>query len=171
MSPIPLTKELAETVGTMTQLGQAEPLPHALLRKAKAYEFSEPDAALLLAATALEAGLKDLISELLPSAEYLVSEMPSPPIVKLLKNYLPTLPVRSDPALAVLQGAVLKRVQEAVELRNQFAHTGRTRAKGTPGAPGFVDTVELLLYQFDALVGRSWAEGHLENRSPPAVPC
>jgi hypothetical protein len=68
-----------------------EPLGHELLREAKAALAASPRSALLLAATALETGVKTHLTKLVPDAGWLLAEMPSPPIHKMLRRYVPEL--------------------------------------------------------------------------------
>jgi hypothetical protein len=59
-----------------------EPLAHELLREAKAALGGSPRGALLMAATALETGVKTHLSRLVPDASWLLSEMPSPRYIR-----------------------------------------------------------------------------------------
>jgi len=43
---------------------------------------------------ALEIGTKHLIAELAPDARWLALQMPTPPVVSILTDFLPTLPAR-----------------------------------------------------------------------------
>src|SRR5918992_486833 len=45
---------------------------------------------------------KNFVAELVPDAEWLVEEAPTPPLVSMLKNYLPKLPAKST-----IEGGVL----------------------------------------------------------------
>ncbi len=73
---------------------------------------------------ATETGFRRLVSDLVPDAQYLIGELQTPPIVQLLRNYLPELPLRSNPRLAVIPRSVLRKLQAAVQLRNAIVHKG-----------------------------------------------
>ena len=72
-----------------------EPLAHVLLREALAASESRNWAtALVMAMTAIEIGVKHLISQLVPEAAWLAEHLPSPPIDAILRDYLPIMPAR-----------------------------------------------------------------------------
>src|SRR5260370_6427197 len=71
--------------------GADEPLAHELLREAKALSGSSPRSALLILVTAFELGVKAYIMPVAPQTTGLIDTMPSPPIYKLFKDYLPSL--------------------------------------------------------------------------------
>lgn len=56
-----------------------EPVAHQLLREAMDVRNSNRRSSLVIGVAALEVGVKNTISELLPGAEWLVTNMPSPP--------------------------------------------------------------------------------------------
>jgi hypothetical protein len=69
-----------------------EPLAHELLREARAALYGSPRSALLLAATALETGVKTHLSKLVPDAGWLLAEMPSAPGTQDAKTLRPRTP-------------------------------------------------------------------------------
>ena len=83
-----------EEIVRMVESGDQEPVAHQLLREAWELRSSNPRSALAIGIAAAEIGVKDLIASLVPNAQWLVMEMPSPPVVKILREYLPMLPVR-----------------------------------------------------------------------------
>jgi hypothetical protein len=80
-----LTEELREEIDGLLRRGCVEPLGHELLREAWAQTDLNPRSALVIGISALEAGLKELISELVPDAEWLAKSAPTPPVVSMLK--------------------------------------------------------------------------------------
>jgi hypothetical protein len=99
--------------------------------------------------------LKETIVTLVPQTEWLALEAPSPPVVKMLKNYLPTLPAKNGKPL-VPPTILMKAAGRAVELRNDIIHTGES-------APGKEELVNLLialrelLWLCDYYRGYEWA--------------
>jgi hypothetical protein len=83
-----------EEIVRMVELGDQEPVAHQLLREALELRTSNPRSALAIGIAAVEIGVKDLIASLIPNARWLVMEAPSPPVWRILREYLPMLPVR-----------------------------------------------------------------------------
>jgi len=95
---------------------------------------------------------------LVPAAEWLANHVPSPPLTKMISEYLPSLPAKLK-----IQGRVLPpptriraQLQKGVESRNNTIHVGSA-------APSVKDIEELLLsirdllYLFDLYCGFEWA--------------
>ncbi|MDB4963443.1 MAG: hypothetical protein JWP01_3442 [Myxococcales bacterium] len=104
----------------------SQPLGHELLREAFSTRSKNPRSALIVTMTALEVGVKEYIADLVPDAEWLAFEAPSPNVVKMLGEYLPKIPSRA--ASGVLNPPpkkVLETLKVAVTLRNTVAHQGK----------------------------------------------
>lgn len=145
-----------------------EPLSHKLLSEARASasETGSYSSALVMSMAALEIGAKHLIAELVPTARWLALEVPTPPIVRVIKEYLPTLP---EPRLVngktiTAPPSVLKTLSDAVTARNRAAHAGLDLPK-----PEFVErvlgAVGDMLWIFDFYAGNLWAINHLSHES------
>jgi hypothetical protein len=145
------------------RLLDGEPFAHDLFREAEALAGANPRAALVLAVAALETGFKSLVAALVPNAEWLVENAPSPPIERLLREYLPLLPVkhRFDGIFLRLKEETLVKIREAVHRRNRLVH------HGAPVEPEFLrsrlDLVGNLLWFFDYYAGHEWARWHIHD--------
>jgi len=120
----------------------------------------------VIGVTAAEIALKQLIGELAPDARWLADNVPSPPILKIAKDYVPSLKVK-----ARLQGKsvrpprkLLKTLGEAVELRNRVVHAGE--------APPKPEKLEEILVAMEDLVwicglytGHTWAWDHISSET------
>jgi hypothetical protein len=72
-----------------------EPLGHSLLREASTLSNSSSFSSILIMTTALETAVKMHISRIAPETQWLMQELQSPPIFKILKDYIPSItPVR-----------------------------------------------------------------------------
>jgi hypothetical protein len=103
-----------------------EPLGHELLREARGSAPSAPRSALLLAASALEGGVKMHVARLAPETEWLMMEAPAPPIFKMLRDYLPQLHATKGiglPEWSKLR-PLFKEAEELAQRRNKLTHTG-----------------------------------------------
>jgi hypothetical protein len=138
--------------------GHDEPLGHNLFREAESQRYENPRSALVIGIAAVEIGLKECIADLVPQARWLVENIPSPPLDKLLQHYLPSLPMRGH-----MQGkgvTVPKRlrgvVRKAVTLRNATVHS-ESKGVSAEDLNEILDAVRDLLYLFDACRGHDWA--------------
>ncbi|MEK6280354.1 MAG: hypothetical protein AABN95_08380 [Acidobacteriota bacterium] len=89
-----VTAERNAEVVALAEGKMNEPLAHALYREAWEQRMSNPRSALVLGMVAAEVGFKQCVGELLPEARWLVDNVPSPPIVSMIRNYLPLLPTK-----------------------------------------------------------------------------
>ena len=118
----------------------------------------------MIGVTAAEIALKQLIGELAPDAGWLVENMPSPPIHKIAKDYIPSLKVRARLEGKTLRPPkkLLKRLGEAVELRNKVVHAG-----GAPPSQeelkGILAAMEDLVWICSLYTGHNWAWDHLSS--------
>ena len=140
-----------------------EPIYHRLWREAEALRTSSRRAALMIAVAAAEIGLKKVIAELIPSAKWLVDETPSPPLVKMLKAYFPTLPVREQLSGSVwqLEPDDMETLETAVNLRNKSVHTDHL--VDDDRLEKSLNVVKRLLQRYDVALGYRFA-------LPPATP-
>ncbi len=114
--------------------GRQEPLHQSLLREADSFRGTNPRSALVIGVTAAEVSVKTLVSNLAPATSWLVQHLPSPPIAKILEEYLPTCCPR-EPRL--LGADLLKQPKVAVNLRNDLVHGARETIDGEALASAF----------------------------------
>ena len=134
--------------------GIAEPTSEELLREARAAHTANPRAGLLLGVAASEVGYKELVIDLVPEVQWFALNVPSPPLLRLLTNSLPELPVRQGVAAAPPR-ELRKVMQKAVEARNDLAHQGKFNRLDVD-LYEVLDTVRLLLNQFAYYRGFTW---------------
>lgn len=135
-----------------------EPLAHEMIREAQTLLAQSPRSALLIAISAAETGLKQHLSKVAPATAWLLEHSPSPPIFKILRDYVPRLNAEAgrDVTFWEALNPKIKAVQKMVEARNTLAHTGRM-------PEGFdveltIETVRDLLYVLDVVEGEEWAK-------------
>ncbi len=147
-------KEIIDLMEARTE----EPLGHQLFREAWNQKESNPRSALVIGVAAAEVGLKKLIGTLVPPAQWLVDEIQTPSLSKMLRGFLPTLPVKVRLKGKSLRppNKLLHKLDKAVERRNDLVHAGK--------APPNRDELEdMLLAVYDLLcicdmyVGHGWA--------------
>jgi hypothetical protein len=146
--------------------GKREPLAFELFHEAMALKDNSPRSALLMLISAAEYSVKSCISDLVPDAGWLVLNLPSPDIVKLITDYLPQ--VNEDARVSFQEprdsrvSAWLKELQAAVQARNALIHRGQ----GAPDEESLdrkFDAVYGLLRLMDFYAGRIWAIEHIDR--------
>ena len=152
--------------------GLREPLAHALLREAqRASGQREYASALVMAIAALEIGVKRLISTLIPAAEWLALYSPSPPIVSILRDYLPTIP--ADESIGGFAASppveILKTLNDAVTARNATVHRGQGELRQDFIAKA-LDAVADVLWMCDYFTGQKWAYQNLSEQMRSVLP-
>jgi hypothetical protein len=161
-----LTSDAQAEVRRLASGGLREPVAHQLLREAIDVSAGNVRSSVVICIAAVESGFKHLVTDLVPHASWLVENLPSPPLLKMLSDYLPSLPVRNRFDQGKVYGPpkyVRRLLQRAVEDRNKVAHTGSStldwrELKETLDAAGD------LLYLFDYYAGQAWALEHVSKR-------
>jgi len=145
-------------------IGATEPLGHELLREAQGSVGSAPRSALLLAASALEAGVKTHVARLAPDTEWLMMEAPAPPVFKMLRDYLPQLHASKGVSLDGWSKLhpLFKEAQKLAECRNKLTHRGDMPDEAVSNMRGFLSTVSDLLYLLDIVEGNEWARENIQ---------
>lgn len=132
------------------------------MREAKALECNSPRSSFLIATAALEVGVKAYVSHVSPDTSWLLSELPSPPISKILRAYVPELQKNHGRPLEYRNKLRpwFNRVEGHATTRNRLIHTGKIKI--TSGElNSYLQDVSDLLYLFDVLRGHEWAKQNL----------
>ncbi len=148
-----------EEVRAWIASGLSQPLGHELFREARTIQNENPRSSLLIGMAAAEIGVKTFIGTLIPDAEWLAMNAPTPPLVTILREYLPTLPVKrrfgNPPIEPFVPKAMLEVLKKGVTLRNQATHAGHGIDPET--LREVLETVHDLLYLLDLYSGCEWA--------------
>jgi hypothetical protein len=161
--------QLESDVVAFVSGGREEPLSHQLFREAWNQRGSHPRSALVIAVAAAEVGLKKLIGALVPRAEWLVDEVQTPSLGKMLRKYLPTLPVKVKllGKSIRLPGELIKSLELAVEYRNKVVHTGKAPPLGEELGE-ILKAVDDFLWICDVYAGCPWAAGYISTETHAA---
>lgn len=131
------------------------PAAYPLLWEARA--MASPNARLALTITALEVGTKAFIVLCDPNADWLMTNLQTPPVFRLLKEYLPHLapPSGVEQRCSAPPRRVLSAIKHGVEERNKLLHRGkpfpRSRLSELDAA------VEWTLRLLDSYAGETWS--------------
>ena len=136
-----------------------EPLGHTLVREAGALVSESPRSSILIMTAALETAVKMHISRIAPDTAWLMQEIPSPPIFKVLRDYIPTIHRIRGKKIDFWDKVkpFINKAQKLIELRNKVAHTGKIPEDAGPIQDDLV-LVSDLLYLLDVLDGHDWAK-------------
>lgn len=162
---VPYTPDRFAEITQMLLDGDYEPVGHELLREAWNLRQSSPRSALLLGVSALEVGVKAFISAIVPDAEWMCFHVPAPPVVRILEEYLPKLPVKlTIDNEAFIPEVILKSLRHAVRQRNEVAHQGSPVPYAASLNKILMD-VQMTLYFLDYYAGHSWAVNNMNGNS------
>jgi hypothetical protein len=161
-----VTEDSIAQVRTLLADRASESLGHSLWREAWTIYQQDPRTALMIGVSAAEIGFKELVADLVPNAEWLAMHVPTPPLVTMLRDFLPQLPARNrlDGRVISPPEETMKLLQEAVRERNAAAHRG-TSVKWDR-AEKILVMVRDLLWLFDFYRGHSWALARI--KAPPS---
>jgi hypothetical protein len=161
-----LRPETAAELQSLIESHAVEPLGHVLFREAWSQRRVNPRGSLLMVMTALEVGVKQYITHCMPETEWLMDNVPSPPVVRMLCEYLPQLtPSAGAPGRAPLvsDDPVLGALKKATDMRNRATHTGAE--VDLDDLDQALRAVRITLWRLDEARGYAWASQHV----PPSV--
>jgi len=145
---------------------EIEPLGHELFLEAWALRTSNPRSALVIGIAAAEVGFKQCIGTLVPDAEWLANNVPSPQLYTMLSEYLPQLPAKLK-----IEGGVLKppksirtAIKKGGEARNSLAHRG-AEPPDRYELKNILLSIRDLLYLLDYYCGFEWALEYLRDET------
>lgn len=135
-----------------------EPLGHTLLREASILMKESPRSSILIMTAALETAVKMHISKIAPDTAWLMQEIQSPPIFKILRDYIPQIHKNHGNELNLWENVKpsIKKVQGLIEIRNKVAHTGKI-PEDAETVEEYLELVSDFLYLLDVLDGHEWA--------------
>lgn len=176
-----LTRAARDDIVRLFDEGIDEPFAYELIREAWAQRVANPRSALITAITALEIAVKQFIARRVPAADWLVENVPTPDVIKLLREYLPTL----DPPAGARPGAerfrelpdklwrlLLKRRNQRNDvIHKPAAYESTERLDLVPITPERAESAVLavreILYRLDLADGHAWAVAHLGSGTGP----
>lgn len=147
-----------EVVAIALQPQRNEPIAHSLFRDAWNHRWQDNKSALTQGVSALEVGVKHCIIKLVPEVEYLILKMPTPPVVNLLRDFLPGLVAKKSIAVPALDVPTLKSVQNMVHQRNLLVHKGELTVN-VDKVTEYLEIIHDILYYLDFVAGNVWALG------------
>ena len=162
---IPFTRmsdDLRASFTSLVKSGASEPLAHQLFHEAWNQRADSPRSSLLTGITAAEVGFKTFVSDLVPHAGWLAFNAPAPPLIQILTEYLPGLPVKQTFGVSpFIPKELLDVMKKGINLRNKTAHAGGDISRET--LKEILVAVRDLLYLLDFYCGHDWAFNHVSH--------
>jgi hypothetical protein len=160
--PPSCSPKLQDEIESLIRADADELLGHDLFLEAWQNKDTNPRSALIIGIAAAEVAFKQCVVKLVPDAEWLITECPSPPLTIMLSRYLPSLPVKLK-----IQGHVVRppktirqALEDGIKARNKTTHAGVAPPNGEELEKVLL-SVRDLLYLLDYYCGFSWAFGNI----------
>lgn len=156
-APPHVTNQQHNEIMEIVKSGETEPIGQELFREAWLQRSANPRSALILGVAAVEVGIKNLAARLTPDARWLLENDPTPPVVKMLKEYLPELPTRcklNGKTIAPPKD-ILNKIDEGIRLRNRLVHVG-IATLSYEELESVLLAVRDVLWMLDYYAGFSW---------------
>jgi hypothetical protein len=153
-----MTDKVATSVADLWRQGAQQPLAQELFREATEQQSENPRSCLVLGVAATEIGFKQLVGNLVPDAKWLADNVPSPPLVTMLKDYVPILPTkfRLNGVKPKVPDKLIDTLKKAVLLRNHVVH-GKAPKISRESLREIIEAIHDCLYLFDCYNGHRWA--------------
>lgn len=157
---------MREEVVALVIAGETEPTAHHLFREAWELRRTHGKSSITIGMAALEVGAKQTMIHFAPDARWLVENVPSPDVLKVIREGVPELmkakglPVPYTYPAEPKKDAVARALQKGITLRNEVVH----RDSRSPSFETLLEVLEAvrdLLWVFDLARGHQWARGHI----------
>lgn len=141
---------------------QNEPLGYLLLREAYSLAAESTRGSILTLTSALETAVKIHISKVAPDTAWLLASIQSPPIFKIMRDYIPAIHRSRGHGIEFWEKLQpqIKKVDKLVEVRNKIAHTGKIPDGAAP-VKDYLTLVSDFLRIIDVLDGHEWAKAYV----------
>lgn len=161
---VPPSPQAIEELENLMRAAVNEPVGHDLFLEAWQQVGTNPRSALIIGMAAAQIGFKQCVGRLVPDAEWLADNVPSPPLPKMVSEYLPLLPAKLKIAGRVLKPprSIRTELHNGVKARNGTAHAGSESPK-TEDLEKLLLAVRDLLYLLDLYCGFDWAIEHIRD--------
>jgi hypothetical protein len=162
-----VNQTVADEVSAALGAGLSEPLGHELLREAWEHYRTAPRSALVIGMAAVEVAFKGYAGSLAPQAKWLLDELQTPPLIRMLKHFLPILEVKlriGDKILIPPQ--LLRALERGVALRNTTVHSAAQARLFPQDVFEILKDIRDLLYLLDGYCGgQRWAFERVSQRT------
>lgn len=165
-SSVRISEKAREDINKIILSKTQEPVHHELFREAWSQRIGNARSSLITGLSALEVAVKSTIGTLIPDTAWLVENIPSPPVTKLLTEYLPRIPVINTIEGKVLPPpeSIMNLLKKAVTIRNRIAHIGG-KPPDDETLDQILEAISDTLWLLDYYCGHLWAYNHIAERT------
>jgi hypothetical protein len=157
--------ELSESIS----LGLEEPVYHELLREAKELKFKSSRSSILISISAAEVAVKGVIYKLVPNSQWLIENVQSPPIIRIIKDYFPQIvPEEKYSKIKKVCESLTSTLEKAIFIRNRVAHRGESPPEDEK-VESIIQTVEQLLWVCDYCSGYEWSVDYINSEMKNSI--
>jgi hypothetical protein len=164
LSPnIVIAKKDNDIIKELLQKNIQEPIYHSLHREAWELRSSNPRSALIIAISSVEISVKQLIQNANPESEWLVQNLPTPPIIIILQEYISKLPIKNrinNNKILLPSEEMISNLKKWITQRNKMVHSGKGNLKGEK-LKEMLLSVKDILHIIDFNIGHIWALNHI----------
>lgn len=166
---LPVKQEYSDdefnSIGELLSNSHNEPLAHDLLHEAWDLRTTNPRSALVIGVAAAETGFKQFCATLAPDASWLIENVPSPPIVKMLEEYLPLIKTKNKIYGHIIPPPkdLIDVLKKAINLRNGIVH-GKPVELKKERVEEILNATRDILYLLDFYNGQLWAWEHVNSK-------
>ena len=145
--------------------GIREPLAHELFRESWTGRFQNKKSSIVIGIAALETSVKSFISQQIPKATWLISEIQSPPIEKIIKEFLPKLFTKDgiEKKVSIVPDKIMKHITKGISIRNSIVHGKECNLTPTTMDEILV-SIKYVLHLLDYYSGNDWAKQHVRHQ-------
>jgi hypothetical protein len=147
-----------EVTATVRQ-GYSEPVAHELYREAWGQERGRNlHGAMLLGISAAEVGIKQCIATLAPDTAWMVENIQTPPIARMLREYIPALLSKLDLHNKTVPppDSIVNTIHKGTTIRNKITHGGLYTLTSDTVRETLLAVYDLL-WILDYYTGHNWA--------------
>ena len=156
---IRINQNIEADIQSMLLQNKEEPVHHELFREAWKLRNNNLRSSLLIGFTSLEVAVKNCISQIVPNSKWLVENLPSPPIEKILKEYFARLLI-NDAEKAVLPSSdIIDVIKKGIQIRNTIAHLG-AKPPSHEKIEEYLKAIRECIWIMDYNSGNAWALGN-----------
>lgn len=162
--PLKISDKLKEEIHNFVSNGFNEPIGHELFREAWEQRRSNPRSSLVVGIAAAEIGIKKTIIDLVPDSEWLITNIQSPSIERILREYIPYLKDKSVIKTDILPSdELIGKIKKGVTIRNRTSHIDPPLI--TYGSlEEILNAIKDLLWILDYYRGFEWALYYVKNK-------
>ena len=136
-----------------------------MLREAQFIRTSNPRISIVVAISALEVAVKECISKLNPDSNWLVENLPSPEVRRLINEYIPELLSKTNRKNVLpLPEDLNKSIRKGVSARNKIVHLGHP-APSKESTDKLLSAVQDVIWLMDYCSGHDWAFEYMSKNT------